>query len=190
MSAGNHSIAVAWAASQLEISAKAVMQASANPARVAAARAHGAEVLLAADGLAGGAATAIKALSPKCRIFGVEPEGADTMPRSFAAGVPQRIERLDTIADSLAPPMTLPHPCTLCRANVDTLVKVSDDEIRSAMGLLLREMKLAVEPAGAAGTAALVHHLKDELRGARAGVIVCSSNIDIETFAAHVRLAR
>jgi threonine dehydratase len=243
MSAGNHAIAVAWAASKLRIPAKVVMQASANPARIAAARAYGAEVLIAADGptgfamaeniaaeegrtfihpfegeltalgtatlglefaeqapdldaviiaiggggLAGGAATALKLLIPGCRIFGVEPEGADSMHRSFAAGAPQRLERVQTIADSLGPPMSLPYSYSLCRAAVDRLVKVTDDEIRSAMGLLFREMKLAVEPGGAASTAALVHHLAGELRGARIGVILCGSNIDLDTFAMHLR---
>lgn len=240
MSAGNHAIAVAWAASRLHVSAKVVMQASANPARIAAARAYGAEVLIAADGatgfalaekiaaeegrsfihpfegertalgtatvglelveqapdldaviiaiggggLAGGAASAIKLLNPRCCIFGVEPEGADSMHRSFAAGAPQRLERVQTIADSLGPPMALPYSYALCRAGLDRLVKVTDDEICDAMGLLFREMKLAVEPGGAASTAALIHRLGRELRGGRVGVIVCGSNIDIGTFSA------
>jgi threonine dehydratase len=245
MSAGNHAIAVAWGAARFGVPAKVVMQATANPARVAAARAYGAEVLMASDGpsgfalaekiaaeegrafihpfdglrtalgtaslglelaeqlpqldaaiiaiggggLAGGAARAIKLLQPRCQVIGVEPEGADTMHRSFAAGSAQRIERTQTIADSLAPPMALPFTYELCRSSIDRLVKVSDDEIRQAMALLFREMKLAVEPAGAAATAALLHRLRSELRGARVAVIVCGSNIDAPSFAAHLAQA-
>jgi threonine dehydratase len=54
------------------------------------------------------------------------------------------------------------------------------------MGLLFREMKLAVEPAGAASTAALLGPLRERLRGKRVGVIACGANIDIENFAAKV----
>ena len=51
------------------------------------------------------------------------------------------------------------------------------------MGLLFSGMKLAVEPAGAAATAALVGPLRERLRGKRVGVIICGANIDFATFA-------
>jgi threonine dehydratase len=91
-----------------------------------------------------------------------------------------------TIADSLGPPYCLPYSFGLCRQNVDRLVLVDDDQITDAMAVLFREMKLAVEPAGAAATAALFGPLKDELAGKRVGIIVCGANIDIETFAVQV----
>ena len=141
---------------------------------------------VAGGGLAGGASTAIKLVQPNCRIYGVEPVGADSMHRSFAAGTPQRLESIDTIADSLAPPMSLPYSYALCRAHLDQLVKVNDRQIRDAMGVLFREMKLAVEPGGAAATAAVLGPLADELRGKRICIIVCGSNIDPATFNALV----
>ncbi len=240
VSAGNHAIAVAYGAHALGTSAKVVMLRSANPARVAAAEAYGAEVVIAPDGpsgfemveriateehrafvhpfegpltalgsatlglelaeslpnldavvigvggggLAGGASAAIKLVQPNCRIFGVEPVGADSMHRSFAAGSPQRLDSIDTIADSLAPPMSLPYSYALCRAHLDQLAKVNDRQIRDAMGVLFREMKLAVEPGGAAATAAVLGPLAAELRGKRIAIIVCGSNIDASTFSA------
>jgi threonine dehydratase len=69
-----------------------------------------------------------------------------------------------TIADSLAPPFALPFSYGLCRANVDDIVLVDDDQIRAAMALLFRDMKLAVEPAAAAATAALVGPLRERWR--------------------------
>lgn len=106
-------------------------------------------------GLCAGMATAIKQLQPSCLIFGVEPIGADTMHRSFAAGSPQSIPAVQTIADSLGAPHAAPYSFSLCQHFVDELVLVSDEEIRQAMALLFRSMKLAVEPAGATATAAL-----------------------------------
>ncbi len=245
VSAGNHAIAVAFAAQLLGTTAKVVMPKSANSARVATCRSYGAIVELVdnvalafvrvqqiqqeegryfvhpfegpntilgtatvglefatqvADldaviipigggGLCAGMATAIKQLQPTCQIFGVEPVGADTMHRSFAAGAPQSIPTVQTIADSLGAPHAAPYSFSLCQHFVDELVLVTDDEIRQAMALLFRSMKLAVEPAGATATAALWGPLQERLRGRRVGVIACGANIDIDTFAKHVKQA-
>jgi threonine dehydratase len=134
-------------------------------------------------GLAAGMAAAIKQLQPDCRVFGLEPEGADSMHRSFRAGSPQKIERVATIADSLGAPFALPWSYGLCRRFVDELVLLTDEQMRAAMRLLYDELKLACEPAGAAATAALVGPLRERLRGQRVGVVVCGSNIDLATFA-------
>lgn len=140
-------------------------------------------VPIGGGGLCAGIASAVKLLAPACEVFGVEPEGADSMHRSFAAGEPRAIERVATIADSLGAPYALPISFELCRRNVDGLVRVSDAELRAAMRFLLRNAKLAVEPAGAAATAALLGPLKERLRGKRVGLIVCGSNIDPASYA-------
>ena len=242
VSAGNHAIAVGYAAQILGSSAKVVMPRSANPARVARCRAYGAEVVLVDNvhqafdrvhqieaeerrafihpfegpltargtatvgwelchqvkdldavivpigggGLCAGIATAVKLMQPRCQVFGVEPEGADTMRRSFASGKPEAIDAVRTIADSLGAPHAAPYSFELCRQNVDDLVVISDDEMRGAMLLLFEGTKLAVEPAGAAATAALCGPLRERLQGKRVAVIVSGTNIDVATFAGHV----
>ena len=65
---------------------------------------------------------------------GVEPEGADTMHRSFEAGEPVAIDQVRTIADSLGAPRAEPYSFELCRRHVDGLARVSDEELRAAMG--------------------------------------------------------
>jgi threonine dehydratase len=239
ISAGNHAIAVAFAARELGTSAKVVMIASANPLRIERCKAYGAQVQLAPDahsgfelveqivreegralihpfegrttalgtatlglelcrqlpqldavvvpigggGLCAGVASAVKLVNPSCQVFGVEPEGADSMYRSFQAGEPRSIARVATIADSLGAPYALPISFELCQRNVDRLVRVSDEALRAAMRFLLRNAKLAVEPAGAAATAALFGPLRDDLRGKRVALIVCGSNIDEASYA-------
>ena len=140
-------------------------------------------VPIGGGGLAAGLATAIKLVKPDCRVLGVEPFGADTMYRSFAAGSPQSIEKIDTIADSLGAPYALPISYALCRASVDEIVRIRDEEMIAAMRFLLEHARLAVEPAGAAATAALLGPLREPLAGRRVGLIVCGSNIDAATFA-------
>lgn len=105
------------------------------------------------------------------------------MNRSFAAGRPVSLERVETIADSPAAPHAEPYSYQLCHRHLDGLVRVSDDELRAAMRLLFTGMKLGAEPAGAAATAALAGSLRERLAGKRVGVLVCGSNIDVGTFA-------
>ena len=242
VSAGNHAIAVAFAAQLLGTTAKVVMPKTANPFRVARCRAYGAQVELVENvtvafarvqqiqaeeerffvhpyegpltilgtatlglefatqvpeldavivpigggGLCAGMAAAIKQMQPSCLLFGVEPEGADSMHRSFAAGSPQSIDSVRTIADSLGAPFALPYSFGVCQHFVDELVLITDDQLRRAMALLYSSMKLAVEPAGAAATAALCGPLAERLRGKRVGIIACGANIDIATFAQQV----
>jgi threonine dehydratase len=141
-------------------------------------------VPIGGGGLCAGVASAFKLVQPACKVYGVEPEGADSMSRSFEAGTPQTIEKVRTIADSLGAPYALPYSFALCQQNVDDIVLVDDNALRRAMGLLFSEMKLAVEPAGAAATAALTGPLRERLQGKRVGVIVCGANIDFATFQA------
>jgi threonine dehydratase len=140
-------------------------------------------VPIGGGGLAAGLATAIRLAKPDCRIFGVEPFGADTMYRSFAAGSPQSIDHIDTIADSLGAPYALPISYALCRASIDEIVRVEDREMVAAMRFLLEHARLAVEPAGAAATAALLGPLRERLAGRQVGLIVCGSNIAADAYA-------
>ncbi len=239
VSAGNHAIATAFAARASGASAKVVMTRSANPVRVEACRAYGAEVVMADDvhaafaaaervrdeegrylvhpfegpavalgtgtvgleiceqcdafdavivpvgggGLIGGLANAVKQLRPDSEVIGVEPEGADSMHRSFRSGHPEGIDRVRSIADSLGAPFAMPYSFELCRRNVDRLALVSDPELRRSMGLLFRRMRIAVEPACAASTAALLGPLREALLGRSVVLVFCGSNIDWATFA-------
>jgi len=140
-------------------------------------------VTVGGGGLIGGVSNALKQLRPDCHVIGVEPEGADSMHRSFAAGAPQNIEGVKTIADSLGAPFAMPFSFGLCQQNVDQLCLVSDKQIRQAMGLLFHRMKVAVEPACATSTAALLGPLRDQLRDKRVVLLFCGSNIDWQTFA-------
>ena len=143
-------------------------------------------VPIGGGGLAAGIAAAVKQLSPRTAVYGVEPTGADSMARSFAAGEPRSIEAVRTIADSLGAPHAAPYSYALCRRFIDALVLVDDDQLRDAMLLLFSSAKLAVEPAGAAATAALLGPLRDRLSGKRVGLVVCGANIDAATFSRHL----
>ena len=246
VSAGNHAVAVAYAAMKLGISAKVVMIKTASPFRVALCHQYGAQVVMADNGaaafdtvhriekeegrffvhpfngyrtvlgtatlghewasqapdldavivpiggggLAAGVASAFKLLQPGCKVYGVEPEGADGMGQSFKAGHPIKMGPMQGIADSLMAPHTEAYSYELCRRNIDQLVTVSDDQIRRAMLSLFEELKLSPEPACAAATAALLGPLREQLEGRRVGVLLCGTNTDLGTLTRHLDAAR
>ncbi|HSD69000.1 MAG TPA: threonine/serine dehydratase [Woeseiaceae bacterium] len=139
-------------------------------------------------GLCAGISAVVKQLRPDCRIYGVEPTGADSMHRSFKASAPVRLEKVNTIADSLGAPYALPYSYALCKAFVEDIVLVTDQELRRAMGTLFRELRIAVEPACAASTAALLGPLSGRQLGRRVVLILCGSNIDWSTYARDAEL--
>ena len=145
-------------------------------------------VLVAAGGggLTGGVACAVKQMSPSTSVYVIEPEGADTMYRSFKEGSPQSLDKVRTIADSLGAPRCEPYSFALNREFVDEVVLVDDEQIRNAMRLLFRSAKLVVEPAGAAALAALMYPLRERLDGQKVGVVVCGGNIDAESFSKQI----
>lgn len=139
-------------------------------------------VSVGGGGLISGVAAAVKAINPACRVYGVEPTGADSMSRSLASGAPVTIPEVNTIADSLGPPMALPFGHALCAVYVDDVVTVSDDAICAGMVVLQQAAKLAVEPAAGAAMAGALGPLRGQLAGRRVGVIVCGANIDTDSY--------
>ncbi len=111
---------------------------------------------LGGGGLISGVATAIKAQKPSTKAIGVEPEGAAAMSASLKRGEPVHLDRVDTIADGLAPPFAGVHTLAHVQKRVDDVVIVSDAEIVEALRLILERCKVLAEPAAAAPLAALL----------------------------------
>lgn len=145
-------------------------------------------VPIGGGGLCSGIAAAVKQVKPGATVIGVEPEGADSMRRSFASGKPEQLASVNTIADSLGSPFALPYSFSICHQFVDDIVTITDDDMREAMGILFRDMKMAVEPACSASTAALRGPLRERCDGKKVVLIFCGSNIDWMTFEKHAGL--
>lgn len=135
-------------------------------------------VQVGGGGLISGVAAAVKGADPQVRVIGVEPRGADAMTRSLAAGRPVHLDRVDTIADGLAAPFAGEHTLRHVQAYVDDLVLVDDDEIAHALRLVMQRSKLAAEPAGVAGVAALLSGAVTVPAGATVVAVISGGNID------------
>ncbi len=142
-------------------------------------------VPIGGGGLISGISSAIFQLAPQCKVYGVEPEGAQGMSQSLARGKPVDTVNLSSIADSLSAPLHLQQSFDIIQQCVEDVVTVSDGELVSAMKLMFSDLKLAVEPAGASAVAALLGPLAETLSGKRVALVLCGTNIDMAT---HARL--
>lgn len=127
-------------------------------------------------GLLAGVAVAVKTQRPGVRVVGVQAEGAAAFPPSIAAGAPLQLEHMATIADGIA--VGRPGDVTFqaVREHVDDVITVSEDSLARALLTLVERAKQIVEPAGAAGFAAL---MDDPTAFATPAVVVLSGgNID------------
>ena len=109
-------------------------------------------------GLMSGVVVGLAAAGSRAAVWGVEPEGAPKLQRSLAAGRPTRLERTESIADGLITLTVGDVPFAHLvehRARVAGVALVDDESLREAVHFLWRECRLAVEPSGAATTAAL-----------------------------------
>jgi threonine dehydratase len=133
-------------------------------------------------GLAAGVALWIKGQNPRVKVYGVEPDSADSMRRSIEAGHPVRIEPSASIADGLRPIQPGNIPYQICAALLDGILTFSDAEIAEAVRFLLARAKVLVEPSGAAGLAALLHGRLASPPG-NVGVVLTGGNADFRLLA-------
>ena len=135
-------------------------------------------VPIGGGGLIGGIACAIKESRPDIRIVGVQTSRLPSMAAAVEAHHPVTIDPATTIADGIAVrragDLTLP----MVERYVDEIVTVDEDEIASAILMLLEREKTLAEGAGATALAALLQH-RTSLKGAHTAVLVCGGNIDV-----------
>ena len=135
-------------------------------------------------GLLSGSAIAARALSPGCRVIGVEPEAGDDGTRSFRTGTLQTVHNPRTIADGARTASLGQITFPLIRELVTDMTTVSDAQIVEAMRFLWERMKLVVEPTGAMPLAALTSGRVPYASGARIGIILSGGNVDLQAAAA------
>jgi threonine dehydratase len=133
-------------------------------------------------GLVTGVALGLAADLPKTEVYSVEPAGLDDMARSLAAG---RHERNDpaarTICDALMAPTPGDITFAIARQRLKAGLAVSDAEVRKAMALAFRHLKVVCEPGGAVGLAAVIAG-RIPIRGRTIVVVASGGNVETATF--------
>ena len=139
-------------------------------------------VCLGGGGLLSGSALSARALSPRCKVYGVEPEAGNDVQQSFRRGERVRIPTPRTIADGAQSPMVGELTFEIIRRHVDDILTVTDAQLIEAMRLYAERMKMVVEPTGCL-TLAAACHAGLPLQGQRVGVVISGGNVDLPRFA-------
>ena len=134
-------------------------------------------VPIGGGGLISGIAVAVKALSPRARVIGIEPELSAAMRTALDAGRPVPAVPGPTIADALRAPVAGQIGFDVCSRLVDDVALVSDDEIRAGMRFLYERAKLACEPGAAVGVAALLAGRVDVHGRGGVAIVVSGGNV-------------
>ena len=133
-------------------------------------------------GLIGGMAHYLEQINSSVELLGVEPTGADSFTKSLENRGAVRINKVDTIADSLGAPMAMDFSFNIAKKRVSQVERVTDDEIRNAMITMRDRLGFIVEPACATSLAGLVERYKNKCKGKKVGIIACGSNISFERY--------
>jgi threonine dehydratase len=136
-------------------------------------------VCISGGGLLAGCATIAKAIKPGIRIFGVEPELANDTALSFAAGERVTIAPPVSIADGLRAPSPGLLTFPVLQRHVESILLVSEEQIRGTMRFLLEHVKIVVEPSGAVALAAVLFGMLPAGIGS-VGVVLSGGNVDID----------
>ena len=113
-------------------------------------------------GMISGVISAVKALRPEIRIWGVETEGADAMSKALAAGHPVRLDAITSIAKTLGAPSVSDRTLAIVRDAVEEVLVVPDAEAVRGLQILAEQARVVTEPAAACTLAAALR-LKDRL---------------------------
>jgi threonine dehydratase len=133
-------------------------------------------------GLLSGCALAARALSPQCRIYGVEPEAGNDGQQSFRAGRIVHIDTPKTIADGAQTQHVGEYTFAIIRRDVTDILTATDAELIECMRFFAARMKLVVEPTGCLGLAG-ARTVRDALKGKRVGVVISGGNVDLPRYA-------
>jgi len=140
-------------------------------------------VCLGGGGLLSGSALSARALSPDCKIYGVEPEAGNDGQQSLRAGKIVHIETPKTIADGAQTQHLGEYTFGIIRRDVDDIFTVTDEQLVDAMRFFAERMKMVVEPTGCLAFAGAIAAGK-AIAGQRVGIVISGGNVDLSRFGA------
>ena len=141
----------------------------------------GVVVPVGGGGLIAGVALGLKYLRPEVKVVGIEPAAAPSLTEAVNADRPVAIEPLPTCADGLSPRYTGDISLEVAKERIGKIVLLTEEEILEGCRFSFHELKLVVEPSGAAAIAALLAGKLEESEGPQA-LVVSGSNLDRKYF--------
>jgi threonine dehydratase len=136
-------------------------------------------ISIGGGGFEGGVSTAVKAIKPGVRIWGVETIGADTMSQALKAGHPVELAAITSIAKTLGAPSVSARTLALAQEHLEEVIVVSDDEAVQSLKFILERLKVLTEPAASCTLSAALR-LKDKFKkDSNLVLIFCGGNLSV-----------
>ena len=139
-------------------------------------------VCVGGGGLLAGSTLAAQAMTPRCRLVGVEPEAGNDGQQSFKAGHIVQIPTPHTIADGAQTQALGQLTFPIIAEGVEDMVTATDEQLVQALRFFAERMKIVVEPTGALAFAG-VRNGSVDVRGKRVGVLISGGNVDLPRYA-------
>ncbi|HEY5966389.1 MAG TPA: threonine/serine dehydratase [Chitinophagaceae bacterium] len=137
-------------------------------------------ISIGGGGFEGGVSTAVKAIKPEVKIWGVETFGADAMSQALKAGHPVELSAITSIAKTLGAPSVSDRTLALAQKNLEDVIVVTDDEAVQALKFILERLKVLTEPAASCTLAAALR-LKDQFGMDNNLVLIfCGGNLSVD----------
>lgn len=146
-------------------------------------------VCVGGGGLLAGSALAAQALSPQCKVYGVEPQAGNDVQQSFNSGRIVQIEPPQSIADGALTLAVGLKTFPIIQQFVSDIFTVTDDQLIHTLQFFAQRMKMVVEPTGCLGAAAVQHGVFKAKPNSRIGVIVSGGNVDLLTYSRYLIMA-
>lgn len=129
-------------------------------------------------GLIAGTALAAHFFGNKCKVIGSEPFAVDDAYRSLHSGKIELNKTTNTIADGLKTNLGDKN-FPMIRKYVNSIIRVTEEEIIEAMRLVWERMKIIIEPSSAVALAAVLRE-KEKFKGKKVGIIISGGNVDLK----------
>ena len=136
-------------------------------------------ISIGGGGFEGGVSTAVKAIKPGVRIFGVETVGADAMSQALKAGHPVELPAITSIAKTLGAPSVSPRTLALAQKYLEEVIVVSDDDAVHALKFILERMKVLTEPAASCTLTAATRSKEKFNKESNLVLIFCGGNLSV-----------
>ena len=143
-------------------------------------------ISIGGGGFEGGVSTAVKAIKPGVRIWGVETIGADAMSQALKAGHPVELSAITSIAKTLGAPSVSVQTLALAQENLEEVIVVTDDEAVQQLKFILERLKVLTEPAASCTLAAALR-LRDQFsKDNNLVLIFCGGNLSVEDLGKYI----
>ena len=143
-------------------------------------------ISIGGGGFEGGVSTAVKAIRPEVKIWGVETVGADCMSQALKAGHPVELPAITSIAKTLGAPSVSARTLALAQEHLEEVIVVTDEEAVQQLKFILERLKVLTEPAASCTLSAALRLKAQFTKNKNLVLIFCGGNLSVNDLCKYI----